>query len=81
MLPLVVKAYQVQNKHPMSGIIMLASTVCLAFCTPFGAPPNAMIVVPGRYVAKDFVWFGLPLTVVLVVLMAVMCAAVYDDWK
>lgn len=80
LFPLVMKVYQVQRKHPMSGIAMLASTVGVAFCTPFGAPAIAIIVAPGRYGTPDLMRFGLPISIMLIPALAVMCAAVYDDW-
>jgi Na+/H+ antiporter NhaD/arsenite permease-like protein len=80
MFPLVLGVYEEQKRHPLPGIIMLASTLTVALCTPFAIPSNALILVPGGYVARDFVKFGFPLSILTLVLLGLTTATVYDEW-
>ena len=80
MFPLVLGVYEEQKRHPLPGIIMLASTLTVALCTPFAIPSNALILVPGGYCARDFVKFGLPLSLLTLLLLGLTTAAVYGEW-
>jgi Na+/H+ antiporter NhaD/arsenite permease-like protein len=80
MFPIVKEVYAARNLHPMPGFVMLAACLCFAFSTPFAIPSTALIVAPGNYKATDFLKFGVPLTLILIVVVAIGCAVLYDDW-
>ena len=50
------------NRRLMSFILMMGAS---DFMTPFGYTTNLMVYGPGGYTAKDFLWMGGPLQIVL----------------
>ena len=80
LLPLVVNVYNIQGTPPMAGIVMLATMLCCALCTPFAIPANAIVMQPGGYRAKDYIKFGLPLSVIVIFTAAPLVATFYHAW-
>ena len=50
------------SRRLMSYILMMGAS---DFMTPFGYTTNLMVYGPGGYTAKDFLWMGGPLQIVL----------------
>jgi di/tricarboxylate transporter len=80
LFPLVLHVYQAAGEDPTPGIVMLASCLCCGLLTPFAIPPNAIIITPGGYRAKDFIKFGVILSILYWLLAAVLVAAIYNSW-
>lgn len=57
----------------MSYTIMLAASA--AFCTPFGYQTNLMVMGPGGYSTWDFIKFGTPMQIVLLLATTVFLVA------
>jgi len=57
----------------MSFTIMLAASA--AFMTPFGYQTNLMVMGPGGYSTKDFLIFGIPMQIVLLVATTIYLVA------
>jgi hypothetical protein len=60
------------DRRLMSYILMLGAS---DFMTPFGYTTNLMVYGPGGYTAKDFLWMGGPLQIVLFVTSTAVVAA------
>lgn len=78
--PLVVKVYDARGLHPLPGIMMMLSTLSVALCTPFAIASNAVILVPGGYEPLDYFKFGAPLSIIMLLGLALSVAVVYDDF-
>ena len=78
--PVVVSIYQKQNHDPLAATMVLAAVSSWAFCTPYGKPTNLIIMGPGGYRPMDYLKYGLILNALIVVLIPVAAATVYDEW-
>ena len=67
MLPIAATAAEAQNipLEKMAFLLMLAASA--SFMSPFGYQTNLMVYGPGGYVFADFVKFGFPMQLVLLV--------------
>jgi di/tricarboxylate transporter len=80
MFPITVAISRAQDVDPIPACILLACTTSASLFTPYGHASNVLIFGPGGYRPIDFVKFGLPLNIILVLAMTVMTCAVYDRW-
>jgi len=81
MMPIAARAAETQNisLKKMAFLVMLAASAC--FMSPFGYQTNLMVYGPGGYVFKDFIKFGGPLQIwLLVVTIAVIGIAASLRW-
>ena len=60
------------DRRLVSYILMLGAS---DFMTPFGYTTNLMVYGPGGYTAKDFLWMGGPLQIVLFITSTAVVAA------
>ena len=77
---IVLSTYKALGTDPLPGIIVIAVTVNLGLSTLYGLPTNLIIAGPGKYSAVDFAKFGLPITIITVLLTAVLTSAIYGQW-
>mmetsp|Transcript_26009 Transcript_26009/g.36145 ORF Transcript_26009/g.36145 Transcript_26009/m.36145 type:complete len:788 (-) Transcript_26009:20-2383(-) len=75
MYPIAINFADCNNKVSVSYdaavyVLMLAGSAC--FATPIGYQTNLMVMSPGNYSTKDFLKFGIPLTIVNMVVVCVM---------
>jgi di/tricarboxylate transporter len=80
LFPVVLAIYRQQGRDPMSGVMLLVVQTSCALFTPYGFATSLIIMGPGKYTALDYIKFGLPLNIVLIVLFSVDAAIVYNDW-
>jgi di/tricarboxylate transporter len=80
MFPIVHTIYSELDMDPMGGIMLLTVITSLAISTPYGFATNLIIMGPGGYTPSDFVKFGLPLNIIMIITMSIAAATVYDHW-
>jgi di/tricarboxylate transporter len=52
----------------------------VALCTPFAISSNAVILGPGGYKPLGYAKFGMPLSVLVIVVLGISVAAEYEAW-
>jgi di/tricarboxylate transporter len=73
MIPIALQAAEGAGLSPYPLAMTVAVGTSAAVMSPVGHPANILVMAPGGYRFRDFLRFGLPLTlVVLVVLLAVL---------
>jgi di/tricarboxylate transporter len=77
MFPIAIGAAQDLGISPRPLIMAVAYAGAATFATPLGYPTNLMVYGPGGYRFADFMKVGLPLTVLLSVLAAVLIPLVW----
>lgn len=58
------------SPHPFAMIVCLAAST--AFITPVASPVNMMVMTPGNYSFADFARFGLPFSLIVMVLSVIL---------
>jgi len=80
MFPIVYSIYHELGIDPMAGVMLLVVNTSMALCTPYGFATNLIIMGPGGYTPKDFVKFGLPLNLFMIVATSLMASISYNQW-
>ena len=78
MFPVVFRTLQAQGVNPLAGMMVLAHTSVLACSTPFGHSANVVVTGPGGYTAKDWVTFGLPINIAIMILCPLLATLIYE---
>jgi len=65
MAPIAIQTAQSLGADSRSFVMGITLGASMAFITPLGHPVNILIMGPGGYRFRDFVRFGLPLTLIL----------------
>jgi di/tricarboxylate transporter len=71
-LPLGLQLAEGLNASPYPFAMMVALAASSAFMTPVSSPVNMLVVAPGGYAFGDFVKFGVPFTVVAMIVSVLM---------
>jgi di/tricarboxylate transporter len=71
-LPLGLQLAEGLNASPYPFAMMVALAASSAFMTPVSSPVNMLVVAPGGYKFGDFVKFGVPFTVVAMIVSVLM---------
>jgi len=69
------------NADPMPFVFAVLFAASAAFATPIGYTTNLMISGPGRYRFSDFVRFGLPLNILLLITTIAMLIWQFGLWN
>lgn len=69
------------HADPMPFVFAVLFAASAAFATPIGYTTNLMIYGPGRYRFSDFVRFGLPLNILLLITTIAMLIWQYGLWN
>jgi di/tricarboxylate transporter len=64
MAPIALSTAHALNASPYPFAMIVALAASAAFMTPISSPVNTLVFVPGRYRFSDFVYIGVPFTVV-----------------
>ena len=67
--PIALSAAQSMNVSPYAFLFAVSVAASMCFASPFSTPPNALVMVPGRYTFMDYIRVGLPLQLVMGVVM------------
>jgi di/tricarboxylate transporter len=68
--PIAIVVAQNLGADPRAYVLVVAVATGLSILTPFAHPANAVIMAPGGYHFRDYLWIGLP--VIFIVFLAVM---------
>jgi di/tricarboxylate transporter len=71
-IPIAIQASEQLGVNPRAMAMGVALATSMAFITPLGHPVNILMMGPGGYRFKDFFKVGLPLTVLLFIVVAVV---------
>lgn len=71
-LPLGLQLAEGLNASPYPFAMMVALSASSAFMTPVSSPVNMLVVAPGGYAFGDFVKFGVPFTIVAMIVCVLM---------
>jgi len=80
MFPIVFRTLQTQGRSPLAAVMVLAHTSALACFTPFGHSANVVVTGPGGYTARDWLAFGLPINIAIMILCPFLASIIYDFW-
>jgi di/tricarboxylate transporter len=72
MAPIAIQASQQLGVDPRAMAMAVALATSMAFITPLGHPVNILMMGPGGYRFSDFFKVGLPLTVILFIVVALV---------
>ena len=69
-------AYELEaSPYPFAMTVALAASA--AFMTPVSSPVNMLVVGPGNYSFSDFLWVGVPLTVMTLIVSVLLVPIVF----
>jgi len=63
------------SQHAAIFTLMMAGSA--AFATPIGYQTNLMVMTPGKYVTSDFLKFGIPLTLLNMIVVCLLAWVIY----
>ena len=66
--PIAITAAQQMGADPRAFAMVVALATSTSFLTPMGHPVNALVMGPGGYQPRDYLWLGLPLVLLSIVL-------------
>jgi len=71
-VPIAIEAARLTGADPRSLAMGVALATSMAFVTPLGHPVNILVMGQGGYRFRDYVRVGLPLTVLLLLVTALV---------
>ncbi len=75
--PIAITAAQQMGADPRAFAMAVALATSTSFLTPMGHPVNALVMGPGGYRPRDYLWLGLPLVLVTLALALWLIPYVY----
>ncbi len=67
--------------NPAMLLVLVATCISFTFLNPYSHQSNLMVMEPGKYSTKDFVRFGIPLTLVSVVTVFAVAWPILEFWR
>ena len=80
MFPIIHSTYTQIGINPLGPVAMSAVLTSVALCTPYGFATNIIVMGPSGCGPMDFLKFGIPLNLIMLILCPVITATVYGLW-
>ena len=81
LVPLIISIYRATGKDPLGGVMLCCAISSMALSTPYGFATNLMVMGPGGYKARDFVYFGVPLNILALAILPLIVYGVYPGTR
>lgn len=80
-LPIAIYLAQAYNLPYQPYVLAVAYAASMSFLSPIGYQTNLMVLGPGGYKFKDYIKFGLPLTILCFVTTVLVLSLKYNLWQ
>ncbi len=77
MFPIAISSADAAGVDPRGMAVAVAIAASASFLTPLGYQTNTMVLGPGGYRSGDYLKIGTPITIVVIVVLALMVPALY----
>ena len=77
MAPIVLKTSQEMGFAPHSAMMAMSIAASASFTSPISHPANLLVMGPGGYRFKDYVFIGIPLTILVLIVTLLLLPFVW----